>query len=64
MLDSVDIDCGVNLLAKRSVDITQRQGLREHARQRVQTTNGILRAAKNPSDGDERCCWGAGQRGG
>jgi hypothetical protein len=48
MLESVEIDCIVNILAKQSVEIAQKTGL-DNARQRVhQTTVDILRAAKNP----------------
>jgi hypothetical protein len=47
MLDTVDIDCAVNILAKQAVDIAQKSGL-DNARQRLhQSTVDILRASKN-----------------
>lgn len=49
MVESLDIDCAMNLLSKQAVDIAQKTGL-ENARQRVhQTTVEILRAAKQAS---------------
>ena len=49
MLDSVDIDCAVNILAKQAVEVAQKVGL-DTSRQRLhQTTVDILRCSKNPS---------------
>ncbi len=46
MIETFDIDCGMNLLAKQAVDIATKTGL-ENARQRVhQTTVEMMRAAK------------------
>jgi protein transport protein SEC24 len=51
-LDSIDIDCGINLLCKQSADIALKTGL-ENARSRVhQLSVDIMRAAKGgPSGG-------------
>jgi protein transport protein SEC24 len=47
MLESLDIDVAMNLLAKQSIDIALKTGL-ENARQRVhQSTVEIMRAAKH-----------------
>jgi protein transport protein SEC24 len=46
MVETLDIDCTMNLLAKQAVDIAQKTGM-DNARQRVhQTTVEIMRAAK------------------
>jgi protein transport protein SEC24 len=48
MLETIDIDCMVNILAKQAVEIAQKTGL-DNARQRLHTaTVDILRASKNP----------------
>eukprot|EP00981_Chlorochromonas_danica_P001118 scaffold247_cov172-Ochromonas_danica.AAC.33 len=49
MVDTVDIDCAMNLLAKQAVDMALKTGF-ENARQRVlQTTTEIIRAARTAS---------------
>lgn len=46
MIESLDIDCAMNLLSKQAVDIAGKTGL-ENARQRIhQTTVEIMRAAR------------------
>ncbi|KAJ1439167.1 Sec23/Sec24 trunk domain-containing protein, partial [Ochromonadaceae sp. CCMP2298] len=46
MVETLDIDCAMNLLAKQAVDIAQKTGM-ENARQRVnQTTIEIMRASR------------------
>jgi len=46
MVEGLDIDCAMNLLAKQAVDIAQKTGM-ENARQRVnQTTIEIMRASR------------------
>lgn len=47
MIESLDIDCAMNLLAKQSVDIAQKSGM-ENSRQRIhQTIVDIMRVAKS-----------------
>jgi protein transport protein SEC24 len=46
MIESLDIDCAMNLLSKQAVDIAQKTGM-DNARQRIhQTTIEMLRASK------------------
>jgi hypothetical protein len=46
MVESVDVDCAMNILSKQAVDIAQKTGM-DNARSRVhQTTVEILKFAK------------------
>lgn len=49
LLESVDMDCMVNLISKQAVDLSLKNGF-EHARMRThQVAVDILRSAKNPT---------------
>lgn len=62
MVDSLDIDCAMNLLAKQAVDIAQKTGM-ENARQRVnQTTIEIMRAARMGTQQQQQQPYGSMQQ--
>lgn len=49
MIESLDVDCAMNLLAKQSVEISQKSGM-ENARQRIhQSIVDVMRVAKTAS---------------